>query len=288
MRLKHGISLQMRKRLQGIYIAKNRNRYKQFVVEAPQAVTELLQYCPEIIRDVFITEQVLETNTQIATLLHQHQVWTYMVSQDEIAELSKSTQGVLASANLPAENELNRIKSPLQLLVGTASVQDPGNLGTIIRCADAAGAQGVLVGQDSADIYAAKTIRATTGSIFHLPVVKIPLVEQVAFAKSQGIQVIFAQGSSTLTLEHIVLAMLGTDSINNSCGQLAMPSLLEPTLWVFGNEANGFSKTEEKLADYLVALPLYGKAESLNVSAAASACIYFSAIAQRQNQIKNT
>jgi TrmH family RNA methyltransferase len=145
-------------------------------------------------------------------------------------------------------------------------VRDPGNLGTVIRCADAFGADAVLVSTDSVDLYNPKTVRATTGSLFHLPIsVDVDLVDAVATARAAGLATFGADGA----------ARRGVDELASS-GELA-----RPVLWVFGNEAHGLPAEHAGLLDALVALPMYGRAESLNLSTAAAVILYETATAQR-------
>jgi RNA methyltransferase, TrmH family len=174
-------------------------------------------------------------------------------------------QGLIAvcqMVDVPAEEAL--AGSP-RLVVLCDQVRDPGNLGTVIRCADAFGADAVLVSRDSVDIYNAKTVRATTGSMFHLPLaIEIDLADTVALARRAGLQILGADASGPSTVDH--LARSG--------------ELTQPTLWVMGNEAWGLPPERVALLDRLVALPMYGRAESLNLSTAAAVFLYASATAQ--------
>ena len=153
-----------------------------------------------------------------------------------------------------------------RLVVLCDQVRDPGNLGTVIRCADAFGADAVLVSRESVDLWNAKTVRASTGSVFHLPVaVEVDLAEAVNRARGAGMAVYGADGG-------------GSDSVEDLArtGQLS-----RPVLWVMGNEAWGLPPEHIDLVDALVALPMYGQAESLNLSTAAAVFLYATATAQR-------
>jgi TrmH family RNA methyltransferase len=144
-------------------------------------------------------------------------------------------------------------------------VRDPGNLGTVIRCADAFGADAVLVSADSVDVYNAKAVRASTGSLFHLPLVtEVDLVTAVHQARSSGLQVLGAAGGALTTV----------DDLARSGG------LARPTMWVFGNEAWGLPPDRAGQLDRLVGLRMYGRAESLNLSTAAAVILYATATAQ--------
>ena len=149
-----------------------------------------------------------------------------------------------------------------------ADVRDPGNAGTVIRCADAAGADGVVLAGDSVDLYNPKTVRASVGSAFHLPVSVAPdVATAVHAARACGMKVLAADGSGDLEL-------FGEDpAVNTTLGQ--------PVAWLFGNEAWGLPDDLLALADGVVRIPIWGAAESLNLSTAAALCLYETARAQR-------
>ena len=145
-------------------------------------------------------------------------------------------------------------------------IRDPGNLGTVIRCADAFGADAVLVSTDSVDLYNAKAVRASTGSVFHLPItVGVAASEAIRASREAGLTVLGADGGASSSIED-----LGRDG-----------GLARSILWVLGNEAWGLPSEHVELVDRLVALPLYGRAESLNLSTAAAVLLYLTATAQR-------
>jgi TrmH family RNA methyltransferase len=186
----------------------------------------------------------------------------------EVAQLSDtvSPQGLVAvchTIDVPLADALDQ--SP-QLVVLCDQVRDPGNLGTVIRCADAFGADAVLISTDSVDLYNPKTVRASTGSLFHLPVtVGVDVAVAVDQARIGGLQVFGADGGGQSSL----------DDLSRS-GELA-----RPTLWVMGNEAWGLADGHAELLDRLIAVPIFGRAESLNLSTAAAVFLYASATAQR-------
>lgn len=145
-----------------------------------------------------------------------------------------------------------------------ASVNDPGNAGTVIRCADAAGAGGVVLAGESVDVHNAKTVRASAGSVFHVPVsLGVSAEETIAAARAAGYQVLATEAGGDVDLF--------------AAGDL----LARPTAWLFGNEAHGLSPDLVALADARVSIPIHGRAESLNLSTAAALCLYASATAQR-------
>ena len=142
--------------------------------------------------------------------------------------------------------------------------QDPGNAGTIIRTADAAGADAVVLVRGGVDPTGPKVVRATAGSLFHLPLLAVEGLEAVVEAlRSAGLQLLAADGR-------------GRTDLFDADGLLAAP-----TAWMLGNEARGLAPGVVSRADTVVSIPLYGRAESLNVASAAALCLYASARAQR-------
>ena len=184
---------------------------------------------------------------------------------DELAD-TVTPQGVVAVCQMVDIATAEALTGRPRLVVMCDQVRDPGNLGTVIRCADAFGADAVLVSRSSVELYNAKTVRATTGSLFHLPIaIDVELAEAVTQARQAGLHVFGADAAASCTVNE--LAQSG--------------ELTRPTAWVLGNEAWGLPAEHTSLFDRLVALPRYGQAESLNLSTAAAVFLYASATAQR-------
>jgi TrmH family RNA methyltransferase len=153
--------------------------------------------------------------------------------------------------------------SGARLVAICADVRDPGNAGTVIRCADAAGADAVVLAGHSVDLYNPKTLRASVGSAFHLPVAVEPAAEAaVRVVREAGLTVLAADGAGEVGLYEARLS--------------------GPTAWLFGNEAWGLPEDLAALADHRVAIPIHGRAESLNLSTAAALCLYESARHRRR------
>jgi len=167
---------------------------------------------------------------------------------------TESPQGILAVTEMPVYDKKEIIGS-IDKIVALENIQDPGNLGTIIRSADACGFDAVLLSKDSVDPYNPKVIRSTMGSLFHIPVI----VEEN-----------FSETLNELKSNNILLAAAHTrDSL--PCWQA---DLSGKVAIIIGNEGNGLSDKVLELADITVMIPMPGKAESLNASAAASILIY--------------
>ena len=176
---------------------------------------------------------------------------------------TQTPQGVVAVCRMLDVSLGDVIAEQPKLLALLANIRDPGNAGTVLRAADAAGADAVIFSENSVDVYNPKVVRSTTGSLFHLPVVVgSSIAETIAVAKAAGFQVFAANG--------------GGDPLPS----LDQATLAKPTLWVFGNEAWGFEQETLDLVDRQVAVPIYGAAESLNLATAASICLYATAFAQ--------
>ncbi|MEI7059214.1 RNA methyltransferase [Nocardioides sp. CCNWLW239] len=234
-----------------------RTERRQFLADGPKAIEGALgiEGC---VLEIFATEAGAET---YASLLADQPVT--LVEDRAMAGLSDSVTpaGVVALCRF-LDVPITDVAGPLVVIC--ADVRDPGNAGTVIRCADAAGASGVILAGDSVDLYNPKTIRASVGSAFHLPVAieRDPLVA-VEAAKSAGLTVLAAD-------MHGEADIFEADNL-----------LVEPSAWLFGNEAWGLTDELTAAADHVVSIPIFGRAESLNLSTAAALCLYASARAQR-------
>ncbi len=241
-----------------------RARRGQFLVEGPQSVREAVRCAPEQVRDVYLTVAAAQRYPEITDDATAAGVYTHLCSPDVLAAMSEDAQGVLAVARLTGgtvEDLFGGDRRP-RLLAALAQVRDPGNAGTVVRAADAAGADGVLLSAGSVDVHNPKVVRSTAGSLFHLPVATgTDLTTTANLAREHGLQVLAADGGGETGLYQADLA--------------------RPTLWVFGNEARGLGAAERELADAVVRIPIHGRAESLNLAMAATVCLYSSARAQR-------
>nr|WP_194821779.1 TrmH family RNA methyltransferase [Micromonospora sp. S-DT3-3-22] len=190
----------------------------------------------------------------------------YAVSPELMHELGGKADTVpelLAVVALP-EDDLCRIPAgPTMLTVVFDRPTSPGNIGTLIRSADAFGASGVIVTGHAADVYDPKAVRASTGSLFALPVVRVPahqtVLSWVADLRAGGVRIGIAGAD-----EHAVLDVTGYD-------------FTQPTLTLIGNETTGLSVGWRDACDQLVRVPMSGAASSLNAAAAATVVLYESA-----------
>lgn len=238
-------------------------------VEGPQAVGELLRFAPGSVTDVFLTESGAAAHPDLFSLatsiVSSHGLHLHFVSPRVEKALSEAAQGWVAVTQFTAFPALSGSPEGALALILPAT-QDPGNAGTLIRLADACGASAVFLGQDSADSTSPKVIRASVGCVFHLPTPRFNNLEAVVNALHDDGWVI--AGTS-----------LGGDL------ELSPQRTLEwkdrKIAWMMGNEAHGLSAAEEALCDLRISIPMFGNAESLNVTSAATLCLWMSAAAQR-------
>ena len=240
-----------------------------FLLEGPAALEEALRWAPALLEEVFVTDAARERHATLLRGIDERLVTA--VSERALAAITDtvSPQGVVAVARqapVGLDAAIERAASAEHPLVAILhEVRDPGNLGTILRAADAAGASAVMVTANSVDPYAPKVVRATTGSLFHIDVaVGASTEEAVSAAQARGLRVLAADVSG-----------------DGLVALLAAGELAGPTAWLFGNEARGLDAATLALADRAARVPIYGRAESLNLATAASVCLYQSAFAQR-------
>ena len=188
-------------------------------------------------------------------------LWVHEATPDVIAAMADTDapQGVLAvvenTTAEPAEALGEVLTGSPRCLVLLTNVRDPGNAGTVIRGADAAGAGAVLVSTSSVDITSPKVVRSTAGSLFHLPMGRVPVPP--ARLRAHGIRTLAADGRGSVLLPDV--------------------DLTTPHCWVMGNEAWGLPTELRDACDEVVRVPIRGKAESLNLAMAATVCLYASA-----------
>ena len=237
-----------------------------FLLEGPQAVSEALTFRPELVVELFATPTALDRYSGIADAAAAAGVDVEFVTEHVLDAMADTVtpQGIVAVCH-QFPTSVKDILRGSKLVAILEEVRDPGNAGTIIRAADAAGADGVILTGRSVDLYNPKVVRASTGSIFHLPVaVGVELEAVIEKARESGLTVLAAD-------------VKGEDLL-----AARREGVLDgPTAWLFGNEARGLSAEHFALADRAITVPIYGHAESMNLATAASVCLYESAFAQQ-------
>jgi len=237
----------------------------RFLLEGPQAVGEALACRPELVEAVYATSRAIERHDELARAARVAEVELSAVTEKVLEAMADTVtpQGVVAVARQFASPLQEIAASRPRLVAVLEEIRDPGNAGTILRAADAAGADAVVFSGHTVDPYHPKVVRATTGSLFHVPhVAGVSLAEAAQALREAGLQILAAD--------------VGGDDLLQARADLA-----RPTAWVFGNEARGLDAERLALVDRSLRLPIYGRAESLNLATAASVCLYESAFAQR-------
>jgi TrmH family RNA methyltransferase len=265
-----------------------RRRDRRFLAEGPQAVREALDL-PGVLIELFATTEAEARHADLIGRADASGIPVLRVSGEIMADLAQTVtpQGLLAvcafidvslaKALAPAPPRASSVRAPAsctppspgpprRLVTVLAQVRDPGNAGTVLRAADAAGSDLVIFTDACVDPYNGKCVRASAGSLFHVPIVVGPRFDAlIGSLKAAGLTVLAADGAAERSLD---------DAIDG--GRLA-----RPTAWVFGNEAWGLPGDVLGLVDEAVRVPIYGRAESLNLGTAAAVCLYSSARAQR-------
>jgi TrmH family RNA methyltransferase len=235
---------------------------RRFLVEGTQAVREALAW-PGEVHELFVTEDFLTRDPGLAAAARDRGVPVSTVTDRAMAGLTETVtpQGVVAVCDLvdrPVDQVLAGTPRLVAVLVG---VSDPGNAGTVIRVADAAGADAVILAGDAVDPHNGKCVRASTGSVFHVPIARAPVAEALDACRAAGLRMVAADGYAEAELTP------DTDT--------------GPTAWLFGSEAHGLPEEVKSAADESLRVPIYGKAESLNLATAATICLYATTWRQR-------
>ena len=287
-------------RVAGLARRHTRDKYDRFLVEGPRGVGEAVRHAAAHIHDLYLTPEAADRHADILARARAADLYTHTVTPRVMTAMSADAQGVLAvvattalaagpqpqedgagageglaerpgarSAGAGAKAEaagagLAERLAGARLVAVLAEAQDPGNAGTIIRTADAAGADAVVLVRGSVDATNPKVVRSTAGSLFHLPVLTGAGLEEVLEAlDGAGLAVLAADGSGPVGL-------FDADEL-----------LARPCAWLFGNEARGLASEVLERAEAVVSVPVLGAAQSLNVAAAAAVCLYASVRAQR-------
>jgi TrmH family RNA methyltransferase len=238
---------------------KERRAAGAFLVEGARVCAEALSSGWQV-RELFVTRD----HDDLADSARARGVHVTVVDGRAAQALADTqhSQGAFAVVDIPAHDLATVLPDKPRLVVVLAGVADPGNAGTVIRTAAAAGADAVVMASGGVDPYGGKCVRASAGALFHVPV--ITDVDQAA-----AVDVLRSAGTQVLAT-----ALAGEDLFDLE------PTLRDPTTWLFGSEAHGLDATAIEAADRRVRVPMAGSVESLNLAAAAAICLYASARAQ--------
>lgn len=233
---------------------KFREKVERFLAEGPQVVREAVRRRPDVIDEVYVAHDAGTASQDIAAEARATGVRVTQVPEQVLLAMTETVhpQGIAAVCRF---FDAAPVDLDARLLVVLHEVRDPGNAGTILRTADAAGADGVVFTGDSVDPYNGKCVRSTAGSLFHVPFWRSDVSDFLS-ARPQ-MQVLATSGSAERDLRNV--------------------DLTRPTAWLLGNEAHGLPALDVET----VSIPIFGDAESLNLASAAAVCLYSSAFAQR-------
>lgn len=229
---------QLVKKVTSLHQKKYRDLYKEFFIEGMKTIKEAIEY------KVYINSILYSSEN----LDYKFDVPTYKVTKEIMAKITDTStpQGIVALCKIP-KYEINK----KERLIYLDRVQDPGNVGTIIRTADAFGFDGVLLSKGCADVYSPKVVRSTMGSLFHIPICQDVDLDTL---KSLNVKIY----SSALDTDNFI------DNIK----------VQTPMVLVIGNEGQGISDEVKNITDEFVKINMSGNAESLNASIAAGILMY--------------
>lgn len=250
-----------------LHRAAARRKVGRFLAEGENAVTSALNHGSVI--EIFVTESaaqrfsfLLDATTSAPINLISDRAADHLsetVTSTGLFALCHSQLSDLATVVDSAKKNLPLVSVPVE-------TGEPGNAGTLVRVSDALGAAGVVFAGQSVDPQGGKAVRASAGSIFHLPVAReAGVAEVIDRLHEEGFTVMATAMDGDVSLEQAAVAEPGEQ-----------PILAQPTAWLFGNEAHGLGQWQD-LADLRVSIPMRGRAESMNLATAASICLYESA-----------
>lgn len=243
---------------------KMREQYQEYIIEGVRIIKDALEN-EKTLKQILFCDELYETagGEELLENLQQKGMASYKIPVQLFKELSdtQNPQGIMAVVSMDIHSMEEILNRPQGFYIILDRIQDPGNMGTIIRTADAAGADAIFITKGSVDLYNSKTIRATMGSIFHVPILSTGSTsETIDLLKTNGIKIV----TTSLEGEKYYFEV----EYKGLCGIIV------------GNEANGVQHEDMMASDILVKIPMPGKAESLNASVAASIVMY-EAVRQR-------
>lgn len=245
-RIKNVVALQKK--------AKERKEQGLFVMEGRKMVEEVLRDAPEAIDSLYVTEAYLEQESQKKSLAG---VTYELVSEGVMKAMAETMepQGILATVRIPKYDKDALLNKEDGVWIALEDLRDPGNLGTIMRTAEAAGVTGIILSGASVDMYNPKVVRSTMGAIFRMP----HFYAEDFLGELEELKA----GGATLYAAHL-----------SGTGYYDEPDYGGRSVILIGNEAKGLSEEVAKTADCLVKIPMEGKTESLNAAVATALFVY--------------
>jgi len=234
---------------------KERDKQGLFVIEGLRIFQDTLKTAPGFIRDIYVSESFLKEHPEEGILVEGNNIRVITVKDSVFNSISQTVtpQGILCTVKKP-EHTLEEILTGTKFLI-LENIQDPGNLGTMLRTAEAAGMSGIIMSRDCADIYNPKVIRSTMGSVFRVPFVYVQdFTEALRNIKEHGITVYAAY-------------LHGGESVSGV-------QFDKKCAIMIGNEGNGLTDTAVAEADRRIFIPMAGQIESLNAAVAAAILMF--------------
>ncbi|PPJ29350.1 TrmH family RNA methyltransferase [Nocardia nova] len=257
----------------------SRRKTGLFLAEGANSVAAALD--TERVEELFYSNRAAEREHELVATAAALGVRTTLVSERAAEHLGETVTppGLVAVCRL-VDVPLSQVVSPrhedapaaadgvpglasgARLLAVPVEIADPGNAGTLIRVADAVGADGVVLAGDSVDPHNGKCVRACAGSLFHVPIARDRDIDAVLNAlRDNDITVLATTARGEVDLDD-------ADDLLRTAGESG------GTAWLFGNEAHGLDPAVAARADHRIRIPIHGRAESLNLAAAAAICLY--------------
>ncbi|RIJ70887.1 RNA methyltransferase [Nakamurella silvestris] len=245
---------------------------REFLAEGVQAVTEAIAYAkeePGSVLELYVTADAGQRHVELVRAAFAAGVEVTQVTTRAASFLSdtQAPQGIVARCRMIDVSVAEAIGSAPKSVAVLVNANDPGNAGTVVRLADASGADAVIFAGESVDAFNPKAVRASAGSIFHLPLARATDVSELLVElAAAGLNLVATTGAAEVDLD-----TAGDDGL-----------LDLPTAWLFGSEAHGLPEHVIAAADVALKVPIHGKAESLNLATAAAVCLYATASAHRR------
>lgn len=231
-------------------------------MEGSQAVREALTYGR--VHELFLTDEAAARHTSLVERAVDVGVPLTRITRRAAELLSETVtpQGVVGVCDVVDVPVERAVVAGAVLVAVLVDVADPGNAGTVVRAADAAGADAVIFAGGTVDPHNGKCVRSSTGSVFHIPIARCDLAEALAACRTAGLRISATTGIHGQDLTDV-------------------PDLSHGRAWLFGGEAHGLAPEVLASADERLRVPIYGYAESLNLGTAAAVCLYAAAMAPR-------
>ena len=286
------------RRLAELQDRRARQRHGRFLIEGPQSVREAVRWRPDLLTDLYIQADESSPavqgghpqplNETVGAIMDQARelpdCYGHFVSARVMHAISGNAQGILAQARtdgfLAQPTDLEDSQHPTgegpDLVAAFWQIRDPGNAGTVIRTADAAGCRAVILVDQCVEPTNPKVIRSTAGSAFHIPLMTMSTEDFLALCRRQGRTMVAADvyGTPDKPVRSLTDLM--------ASGTLAKPdSSGQPMALLFGNEARGLPNELLQSMDQIVRIPIYGRAESLNLATSAAVLLYAMAMSSR-------